>query len=1651
MAFFNVAPTEKVDRLTETFDKGFNTVVRTDEAKPDAFTGVLDATLGGVQSGFNRSKYNLFSDQESNRKKEIAASLVKMRPDPKTVGSVGQFMFGVAEPLSFIGTQFLQDPITSVLAPSTLAMGVAKDYEPAQTQINIADGMDAETAAKVARTQATGLAIGTIAPASLSGGLLTRVLTGGALNVAVGAGERAETGRILRANGYEEMAKQYSALDGNAALAEFVLGGFFGGAFGSRGKARLAAPESIEPSHIDAALTANQSVSATVDAAPGVPVDAKSAKAHAAAFDSTIEALAFGNKPNVESLLTEAGFLGKRPDFNAVAIIREELEKAGFDDVAAKVRELETAAKERGLHVDGADLNVVLSENPADVTVGGLKGRESAVKIGNDYVPTEFRLVEAGDVRATMDKADNQYRDRTRVASEQQIQEAARGLDPRLLGDSPVMDFGAPVMTADGKIIAGNGRAAFIERAYDTNAAESYRSYLKENAAALGLNASEIDGMARPVLVRVLQRDVDVNKAAILSNEGGAMGMSALEQAKVDGERLGDFRAFEFGEDGAVGNVGNMPFIRSWVEQFPTNQRSRLMDSDGMLSAEGSRRLQNAIMYRAYGDSDTLSRLIEATDPGSRNIVTALSRTAARVADAKEAIMRGDLYPHDLSEDLLMAVEKYDSIRKSGMAINTWVNQIDGFGDGLTGEARALVVFLDKNIRSARTIADEIDAYYQRLEALGDPKQGSMFEAATPTKQDVFQPMLDADAVAYSRMDQTETPQFKAWAGTDKPVIEYDDINNFEFNGEGPFVLRAYHGTTNSFDAFDASVKGNMEGQYGAVNYFTSSEYDASENYAGMGPDLTSRIESKGEQLSYKLRDEFDELGGDENQAAAMQALKEKYGEDVYSENLVTMAKNMVAKDLDGGNEKVLEVFIKTERPFVVGGEKSPWLEFFDEGVIETQAIERVADNNGIDVDEVRAQFSDYEDEISDARYEILDDQANPLIEAVQTVADRYEFDPMAILSSLYEMTGEGSVSHTRLESELRNLADKAYIENPETGDLISSQVVSDIIQELGFDSIILKDADVRFKSMSMDDGTAHIHVFDQNNTNIKSATDNSGAFDPADPRINYSRNEDIVATVEQRIAQDFDGAVAEYAALPDSAGGRILNTDLARELSPDYRADRTRSAEVHEPVSAFVKKLYAEKLSRPTPEGYDNVVLFTAGGTGAGKTTGINMLGSAADKAEMIYDTNMNRVDSSKQKIDQAIEAGREIVVIYVHRDPVDALVNGALPRAMRMGRTVPVKDHAATHAGVTETIPKLMELYANDSRVSFVLVDNSLGKGNAQLTSVDKIRTVEYNGLQEKLNEAAKTEYEAGRISEAVYRGTVGSDIAGVRPDARGADAATGRSVRGQPQSANTVESLTDVFRSQFGKDASRLIEVSRVAIVQSVTDLPARADAMPHPSDVGAMYDPRTGVSYVVADNTSPSQIRGRILHEIGVHAGMKDMLGDALYLDVLGHVDAKIASGDARFIEARRRAEAGGGNIAEETLAYLVEKAPEIPMVRRILAAVRQWLYRTTGGRYVDLNTNDLVAMASASLRRQAFDASRTIDARAASVNEFYNTVAESDTIATNDNPLPDTMIPTGDTMEPIALATAKADAEIATSEQMQPGYMSAVECALVAGE
>jgi hypothetical protein len=274
---------------------------------------------------------------------------------------------------------------------------------------------------------------------------------------------------------------------------------------------------------------------------------------------------------------------------------------------------------------------------------------------------------------------------------------------------------------------------------------------------------------------------------------------------------------------------------------------------------------------------------------------------------------------------------------------------------------------------------------------------------------------------------------------------------------------------------------------------------------------------------------------------------------------------------------------------------------------------------------------------------------------------------------------------------------------------------------------------------------------------------------------------------------RDHDSAVAEYSAIPETNGGTVLNVDTARELSPDYIKDRTRSADVHEPASAFIKRMYAEKLAEPTPEGKEPTVLFTAGGTGAGKSTGIGLLGDSL-KPEITYDTNMNSYDSAKAKIEQALAAGRNVKILYTYRDPVEALRNGALPRSAGQerkfgsGRTVPLAEHARTHTGSYDVVNRLAQEYNGDRRVEIVAADNSRGRGNAQIVPLDQIPNPGKEGLHEQLRSQLEAAHRSGEISDAIR---TGFEAESQRP-------VVGAGDRGQPQQERPAGSPAQVNRS-------------------------------------------------------------------------------------------------------------------------------------------------------------------------------------------------------------------------------------------------------------
>ena len=338
---------------------------------------------------------------------------------------------------------------------------------------------------------------------------------------------------------------------------------------------------------------------------------------------------------------------------------------------------------------------------------------------------------------------------------------------------------------------------------------------------------------------------------------------------------------------------------------------------------------------------------------------------------------------------------------------------------------------------------------------------------------------------------QTDTDAFEAWSGGGE-VVNPEDINDHEFKQNTPTVVRVFHGTTHKFDVFDA-LRGNMEGQFGNVNYFTSSEQDATDNYAGEGPDLTNRINQRAELIEDDIQEVIDDS---DLQSAIDQFIPEA---DQFIEDASDIAQVLARQELSGGQDQTMELFVRVDNPFVIG-ENTEWIEFVDDAEVDELAVIRVSETHDIDVSEVEENREDYEDEIDEARWEIQEETPHRLIEAIQEVSNRNGVEASNLAAEIYDLGSEAKPED--IEQLLRNSEDYIYAEDPDTGDLIGSKLVAEVIEEMGFDSIILKNAEQRFETMSMEPGTAHVHIFDSNKSNIKSATENVGTFDPADPNI---------------------------------------------------------------------------------------------------------------------------------------------------------------------------------------------------------------------------------------------------------------------------------------------------------------------------------------------------------------------------------------------------------------------------------------------------------------------------------------------------------------------------------------------------------------------
>lgn len=315
-------------------------------------------------------------------------------------------------------------------------------------------------------------------------------------------------------------------------------------------------------------------------------------------------------------------------------------------------------------------------------------------------VPVQYEVVDAGSLR-TSHRGDGslnpdfpqnlQPRDRTRDASDLQINRIANNLQPERLGRSSSAMEGAPIIGPDGVVESGNARTIAIIRAYkrgDFNAT-GYRDYLTQQGY-------DVAGMDRPVLVRRRQGDMTPDERARFAQEANAevgLSMGAAEKAATDATRLNE-TTLNLYRGGEIESVENADFVRAFVGNVAERgQEGTLSTAGGTISTDGVARIRNALTQKAYGNGSLVAGLAETGDDAIRAFGGGMQDAAGSMAKLASDIAQGRVDPAvDITKGLAEAVQVIKTARENRIPLRDVVGQKDAFGGGVSDQVEALLI-----------------------------------------------------------------------------------------------------------------------------------------------------------------------------------------------------------------------------------------------------------------------------------------------------------------------------------------------------------------------------------------------------------------------------------------------------------------------------------------------------------------------------------------------------------------------------------------------------------------------------------------------------------------------------------------------------------------------------------------------------------------------------------------------------------------------------------------------------------------------------------------------------------------------------------------------------------------------------------------------
>lgn len=155
-------------------------------------------------------------------------------------------------------------------------------------------------------------------------------------------------------------------------------------------------------------------------------------------------------------------------------------------------------------------------------------------------------------------------------------------------------------------------------------------------------------------------------------------------------------------------------------------------------------------------------------------------------------------------------------------------------------------------------------------------------------------------------------------------------------------------------------------------------------------------------------------------------------------------------------------------------------------------------------------------------------------------------------------------------------------------------------------------------------------------------------------------------------------------------------------------------------------------------------------------------------------------------------------------------------------------------------------------------------------------------------------------------------------------------------------TPETVIPVLKERFGNNVIKALDRGGLKLVKS-DEVPANV-----PPEATAYYD--KGVAHLIIDRMTKEEAPRQILHETGVHFGLEGMLGKNLYRDTLRAINRlsttdPVVKAALEHVNNRYKELVPGSHPhLEEVLAKVGESAPDHTLWRRVVAAIKDFLYK-----------------------------------------------------------------------------------------------------------